>query len=79
MSQQATCPECGHRGVVELGMTAKNGQQLCLLSCTRCETKSWTSDGHPVSREEVLRITAGNPDFVMAPTPVRIRKKAAQR
>ena len=29
--------------------------------------------------QEVLRITAGNPDFVMAPTPVRIRKKATQR
>ena len=77
MPQTAACSDCGHSNVVELGMTTKTGRQLSLLSCTRCETRSWTADGQPVSRDEVLRLTAGDPDFVVTPAPARVRKKAA--
>lgn len=77
MPSTAACPGCGHSNVVELGMTSKTGQRLALLSCSRCETRTWTADGQPVSREEVLRITAGDPDFVMTPVPARVRRKAA--
>lgn len=79
MPQPTACPECGHRNVVELGMTSKTGRSLLLLSCTRCETRTWTADGEPVSRDEMLRITAGDPDFVVTPSPARVRKKAAAK
>lgn len=76
MRPTLTCPECGHRNVVELGMAAKDGTRLTLMSCTRCETRTWAADGEPVTREEMLRITAGDPDFVVTPSPARTRRKA---
>lgn len=75
MPRTTACSDCGHSNVVELGMTTTAGRRLSLLSCTRCETRTWTADGQPVSREEVLRLTAGNPDFVVTPAPARARRK----
>ncbi|TAL15518.1 MAG: hypothetical protein EPN99_13180 [Frankiales bacterium] len=77
MPQTTACSGCGHSSVVELGMTTKAGRRLSLLSCTRCQTRTWTADGQPVPREEVLRLTAGNPDFVVTPAPARARRKPA--
>ena len=75
MPQPPTCRECGHPNLVQLGITSKAGQRLSLMSCTRCESRTWTADGEPVTREQMLSITAGDPDFVMTPSPARERKR----
>jgi hypothetical protein len=54
-------------------MKAKNNQVLTMLSCPRCETRSWYADGAPVTMGEVLRITANDPEFVVMPVPSRAR------
>ncbi len=77
MTASTACTRCARGTVVELEMKAKNGQVLAMSSCTRCETRSWTADGEPVSRDEVLRITSGNPDFEVVPTPKKPRKARA--
>ena len=73
-----TCRDCGRPGPVELQMTVKGGQELTMLSCTRCQARSLLSDGEPVSREEVLQLTSGNPDFVQLPTERAPRKRGAR-
>lgn len=59
-------------------MKVKGGQTLTMLSCTRCETRSWLADGAPVSMADVLKITAGDPDFVVQPS-VKTQRRAARR
>lgn len=67
MTKQTTsCPSCGRAGLVEVSMKVKTGEELTMLSCSRCEERRWLADGTAVSREEVLRLTSGNPDFVTA-------------
>jgi hypothetical protein len=63
-----SCIACGHRTPVELQMTAKNKQVLTMVSCPKCETRSWYADGSPVSKDEVLKITANDPEFVVMPS-----------
>jgi hypothetical protein len=78
MASTTRCSHCDNSNVVELEMTAKNGQVLSMASCPRCETRSWTSDGNPVPMEEVLRITSGDPDFVVAPSERTRRSRSTQ-
>lgn len=63
-----TCFVCGRGRPIELQMRAKNGQLLTTLSCPTCETRSWYADGSPVSMQEVLKITANDPEFVVMPS-----------
>jgi hypothetical protein len=70
-----TCVVCGNRGPIELQMTAKNQQALTMVSCSKCETTSWYADGSPVSKEEVLKITANDPDFVVMPISGKQRSR----
>lgn len=72
------CESCGRTGPVELQMTVNSGQELTLLSCSGCEARTWLVDGQPVSKEEALRVTSGNPDFVVVPS-VRKPKRSAPR
>jgi hypothetical protein len=44
-----------------------------MLSCPKCETRSWYADGSPVTMQEVLKITANDPEFVVMPTASRVR------
>ena len=76
MPQTIRCRRCDRGTVVELEMTAKTGEVLALASCTRCETRTWTSDGVPVEMADVLKITSGDPDFVVTPSG---RKARSQR
>ena len=52
-------------------MRGKDGHTLTMLSCPRCESRTWFADGEPVERTDVLKLSAGNPDFVMSPSPGR--------
>jgi hypothetical protein len=69
------CIACGHRGPVELQMTAKNQQVLTMVSCSKCETRSWYADGNPVTKDEVLKITANDPEFVVMPSTGKQRSR----
>lgn len=62
------CAGCGRPGPIELEMTNKSGQVLTMLSCTRCEARSWLVDGQQIGRDDVLKLTSGDPDFVMVPS-----------
>lgn len=68
MAPTIRCSRCDRGTVVELEMTTKSGEKLALASCTRCETRTWTSDGVPVDRQDVLKITSGDPDFAVTPS-----------
>jgi hypothetical protein len=74
MATSTRCTRCDKGNVVELEMTAKNGQVMTMASCTRCETRTWTVDGAPVERDEVLRITSGDPDFEVTPSASTSRR-----
>lgn len=67
------CSRCGRARPIELEMKLKSGQTLRMISCTRCETRSWTADGEPMELDDVLRLTSGDPDFVKSPV-IRERK-----
>jgi len=68
------CANCSHTGLVELQMTVKSGHELTMLSCSRCEARTWLVDEQPVDRDEVLKITSGDPDFVVQPSAGRARR-----
>ena len=75
---ERSCPECGQPNPVELAMTVKGGQELTMLSCGRCEARSWLSDGAPVSKSDVLKLTSGDPDFAVVPS-AKTQRRTAQR
>jgi DNA-directed RNA polymerase subunit RPC12/RpoP len=75
MPDPVTCVACGREGPVELQMTVKSGQVLTMVSCPKCESRSWYADGTPVSKEEVLKITANDPEFVVVPSPSKARAR----
>ena len=77
MPEPVTCLVCGQGRPIELQMQAKNGQVLTMLSCPRCETRSWYADGTPVTMQEVLKITANDPEFVVMPVASRVRSAKA--
>ena len=56
-------------------MTAPNSQVLTMVSCPRCETRSWYADGTPVSMQEILKITANDPQFVVMPSASKQRSR----
>ena len=76
MPTPSHCIVCGRERPIELQMTAKNGQLLTMSSCPKCETRSWYADGESVTMQEVLRITANDPEFVVMPTASRVRSAA---
>ena len=76
MPTPAVCLVCGRDRPIELQMVAKNDQVLTMLSCPKCETRSWYADGAPVTMQEVLRITANDPEFVVMPVASRARGAA---
>jgi hypothetical protein len=49
-----------------------------MVSCSRCETRTWCADGEPISMDDVLKITSGNPEFVVTPS-ARAPKNAPSR
>ena len=62
MAESSRCPRCGSAGQVELQMRNRGGPQMTMLSCGRCENRTWLADGEPLSREEVLAVVAGRED-----------------
>lgn len=48
----ATCPTCA-RPVVRIGLV-KDGRDVEMRSCSRCDTRWWTVDGLPADPTEVL-------------------------
>jgi hypothetical protein len=74
--QERTCGSCGQARLVELEMRAKGGQLLTMLSCTRCESRVWLADGQPVVMSEVLKLTAGDPEFAVQPSASSSRRSA---
>ena len=70
-----TCVVCGRERPIELQMTAKNDQVLTMLSCPKCETRSWYADGTAVTVQEILRITANDPEFVVMPSTGKQRDR----
>jgi hypothetical protein len=74
MADPVPCVICGRGRPVELQMTVKSGQVLTMVSCPGCETRSWYADGTPVTKGEVLKITANDPDFVVVPSVSTTRK-----
>lgn len=76
--QPPLCTNCGQGRLVELEMTVKSGEVLTMTSCQRCETRTWAADGRPVDREELLRITSGNPDFTPTPSERTTRRSKAR-
>ena len=75
MAQSEPCAMCGGSGSVELQMTVASGSVLTMISCNRCEARTWLADGEPVAIADVLKITADDPDFVV--TPAARKTKAA--
>lgn len=59
-------------------MKAKDGQRLSMLSCTRCEKRSWLADGEPISTRDALKPAAGDPNFAMRPS-VTAKRRVAMR
>lgn len=57
-------------------MQLKDGKTLTMASCPRCETRSWASDGQPVTMSEVLALTSGDPDFRLSPSSGKGRQRA---
>ena len=57
------CIHCGWAQPVELSMNAKNGTPLTMVSCRRCEQRTWYADGEPVLLRDMLRMTNGAADF----------------
>ena len=49
-----------------------------MVSCASCESRTWFADGEEVSMDDVLKITSGDPDFVVNPS-TRAPKHAPSR
>ena len=73
MQSPVACVVCGRERPIELQMTVKNDQVLTMISCPKCETRSWYADGSPVTMDEVLKITANDPEFVVMPVASKPR------
>jgi hypothetical protein len=67
MTDTSRCPRCGGTGQIELQMRNKDGPTMTMLSCGRCENRTWLVDGEPMSREQVLAVVSGRPDFQLPP------------
>ena len=79
MADPRSCASCGKPGPVELEMKVKSGQTLTMLSCSTCETRTWLADGEPVPVADILKITAGDPDFVVTPSVKTQRRAGVKR
>jgi len=75
---EQVCATCGQPRPLELQMTVKSGQVLTMVSCQRCESRTWFADGEAISMDDVLKITSGNPEFVVTPS-ARAPKHAPSR
>jgi hypothetical protein len=76
MRDAPRCERCGRGTLLELEMKAKHGHVLGMASCSKCEARTWTADGEPVTIDEVLRLTSGDPEFAVAPTAPKMRRRA---
>jgi hypothetical protein len=65
MAGTRRCEKCDRPNPVELAMKVKSGQTLTMLSCSGCEARSWLADGEPIAKEDMLKLTSGDPDFAM--------------
>ena len=83
MPAPPACATCGRSNPVELQMTTKSGQVLTMVSCTRCEARTWFADGRRLDMKDVLKATSGDPDFEVTPaarrTPAPRRPSRAGR
>jgi len=75
---EQVCATCGQPRPLELQMTVKPDRVLTMVSCSRCETRTWFADGEQISMDDVLKITSGNPEFVVNPS-TRAPKHAPSR
>jgi hypothetical protein len=46
-------------------MRNRGGPQMTMMSCSRCENRTWFADGEPLSREQALAVVAGRDDFAL--------------
>jgi hypothetical protein len=67
MTDTSRCPRCGSAGQVELQMRNKGGPQLTMLSCGRCEHRTWLADGETLSKDQVLAVVSGREDLTSPP------------
>lgn len=70
-ARAAACRGCGRSNPLELQMTVRSGQTLSLVSCPRCETRTWFADGEPISEDELYRLASGKSDFTLTPSKRR--------
>jgi hypothetical protein len=75
---EQVCATCGRPKPLELQMKVKSGQVPTMVSCASCESRTWFADGEEVSMDDVLKITSGDPDFVVNPS-ARAPKHAPSR
>lgn len=75
MADRRLCANCDRPAPVELEMKV-SGQTLTMVSCSGCETRTWLSGGKPVPMEDVLKITSGDPEFVITPSVQTKRRRA---
>lgn len=73
------CGSCGRGRPIELQMTTKAGRVLTMRSCPRCESRSWLADGAPVSSDDILRLTADDPDFALVPYATKQKRDSGRR
>ena len=66
MTDTSRCPRCGSTGQVELQMRNKDGPSMTMLSCRKCENRTWLADGEPLSREAAIAVVAGRDDFTVS-------------
>ena len=64
-----TCRHCGRPGQIELQLTIKEGPAMTMLSCGRCEHRTWRVDGEEVSKARALALVAGRDDFALVHKP----------
>lgn len=67
----ASCGGCGRAGPLQLQMTVRTGETLSLVSCPRCETRTWFADDDPISRDDLYRLASGKDDFTLSPSKRR--------
>ena len=78
MTQALRCTNCERPGLVELEMKVRSVLVLTMLSCSRCEARSWLADGRPAQMQDVLKLTSGDPDFVVRTSSRSLRRTARQ-
>ena len=50
----SACQSCGSERVTQIEMNLTDGTPVEFVSCHRCEERSWSGQGEPMSVEHVL-------------------------